>query len=452
MSNSPPLTADAVAALAPDAASLKAARGLLGLKGWGKLGADAEAAWGECQGSGAKPYQTQVDLRGSAPAFKCSCPSRKFPCKHGLALMLLKLQSPASFVAARPDWVSEWLEGRKERAQQKEVKQAAAVQAAADPAAREARLAQRWARAAKTLPELKRWLGDQVERGLGTLDAATRPQWETMAARMVDAQCPGLAARIRSAAEHLGSGAAAPLKLLRELGQLQLIAEALERQQTLTEIQRADLMVQLGWPTAREEVLALGERLRDVWTVLGQIEEEREARLRERRVWLHGVQSDRMALLIDHAHGDRPFETLYLTGTAFSAELIYYPGSAPLRAMPAGEAEPAPATIPGDSLASAWARLAARLALRPYAALQPLALAGARLSVPAAAGESPPVCLAVDDRRLPHRLGRLPQERLLAYGGGHPLRIFGEWDGDQLLPLSAWNEAEPALAPWQVQA
>lgn len=452
MSNAPPLTADAVAALAPDAASLKAARGLLGLKGWGNLGIDGEAAWGECQGSGAKPYQTQVDLRSGTPAFKCSCPSRKFPCKHGLALMLLTLQSPAALGTTRPAWVAEWLDSRKERAQQKEVKQAAAVQAAADPAAREARLAQRWAKAAKAWPELKRWLGDQVERGLGTLDASARPSWETMAARMVDAQCPGLGTRIRTAAEHLGGGGAAPLALLRELGQLQLIGEALERQSTLSEAQRADLMMQLGWPTAREEVLALGERLRDRWTVLGQIEEEREGKLCERRVWLAGAHSGRMALFIDHAHGDRPFETLYLTGTAFEAELIYYPGSAPLRAMPAGEASPAAATIPGDTLAGAWQRLAARLALRPYAAVQPLALAGVRLSVPAAAGESPPACLVVDDRLLPHRLGRIPQERLLAYGGGHPLRLFGEWDGNVLQPVSAWNEADPALAPWQVQA
>lgn len=452
MSNAPTLTADAVAALAPDAASLKAARGLLGLKGWGNLGADAEAAWGECQGSGAKPYQTQVDLRGAAPAFKCSCPSRKFPCKHGLALMLLRLQAPTAFVAARPGWVGEWLDGRKERAEKKEVKQAAAVQAAADPAAREARLAQRWNRALKALPELKRWLADQVERGLGTLDAATRPQWETIAARMVDAQCPGLGARIRAAAALLGGGTAAPLKLLRELGQLQLIADALERQESLSEPQRADLMVQLGWPTAREEVLALGERLRDHWTVLGQIEEERDGKLRERRVWLAGARSGRMALLLDHAHGDRPYETLYVTGTAFEVELVYYPGSAPLRALLDGEAAPVPAQVPGADCATAWAGIAERLALRPYAGLQPVALAGARFSVAADAGSDAPVCLVASEALLPHRLPSAPRDRLLAYGGGHQLRLFAEWDGEALLPLSAWVEADPEIAPWQVQA
>lgn len=31
---------------------------------------------------------------------------------------------------------------------------------------------------------------------------------------------------------------------------------------------------------------------------------------------------------------------------------------------------------------------------------------------------------------------------LLAMSGGYPLALFGEWDGDHLLPLSAWAEDE----------
>lgn len=103
------LTTEAVLALAPDAASAKAARGLLSPAQWPSLGHDATAAWGECQGSGSKPYQTQVDLSG--PVFKCSCPSRKFPCKHGLALLLLRAQDTSRFTtpAEPPEWVRAWL-------------------------------------------------------------------------------------------------------------------------------------------------------------------------------------------------------------------------------------------------------------------------------------------------------------------------------------------------------
>ena len=96
-----------VLAMSPDAASSKAAKGLQSISKWPSVGSDEVAVWGECQGSGSKPYQTQVDLSG--PAFKCSCPSRKFPCKHGLALMLLRAagQVPEGG-AAQPEWVSNY--------------------------------------------------------------------------------------------------------------------------------------------------------------------------------------------------------------------------------------------------------------------------------------------------------------------------------------------------------
>ena len=79
-------TAATVEGLAPDAASVTAARKLARPAPWSEVGQDEQAVWGLCKGSGAKPYQVQVDVSG--PAYKCSCPSRKFPCKHALGLLL----------------------------------------------------------------------------------------------------------------------------------------------------------------------------------------------------------------------------------------------------------------------------------------------------------------------------------------------------------------------------
>ncbi len=114
------LNRDQVLALAPDASSAKAATGLLADGKWDTLGADARALWGECKGSGAKPYQVQVEL--GALASRCSCPSRKFPCKHGLALMLMYAQGNPRFASASapPDWVTQWLVSRQERSAKKE--------------------------------------------------------------------------------------------------------------------------------------------------------------------------------------------------------------------------------------------------------------------------------------------------------------------------------------------
>ena len=76
-----------VADLAPESSSMNAARRLARPGPWSETGSTDTLVWGKCQGSGKTPYQVSVDLTG--PAFRCSCPSRKFPCKHGLALLLL---------------------------------------------------------------------------------------------------------------------------------------------------------------------------------------------------------------------------------------------------------------------------------------------------------------------------------------------------------------------------
>src|SRR5262245_55541108 len=87
-------TVDQILALAPDSQSAKAGNQLATLRKWDRLGRNQQSIWGECQGSGEKPYQTRIDL--SEPAFQCSCPSRKFPCKHALGLWLLAAQQPDS--------------------------------------------------------------------------------------------------------------------------------------------------------------------------------------------------------------------------------------------------------------------------------------------------------------------------------------------------------------------
>ena len=108
-----------IIALAPDAASAKAGRSLATGSKWQNVGQDERALWGECQGSGAKPYQTVIDL--NEPAFKCSCPSRKFPCKHALGLFLLVANQPETgkTVTTTPAWAAEWLSKRDQQAQRK---------------------------------------------------------------------------------------------------------------------------------------------------------------------------------------------------------------------------------------------------------------------------------------------------------------------------------------------
>lgn len=263
------LTREQVLALAPDAASAKAGGGLVIDGKWGLLGADDEALWGECQGSGSKPYQTQVDL--AALVSRCSCPSRKFPCKHGLALLLLYAAgNPRCVPQARPAWVDEWLNGRRDRAARKEAAvEAAAIAPPPDPQAQAAATAKReqvrWGRIEAGAAELQRWIADQFRQGLANLPADFHAQGQTMVARMIDAQAPGLASQLEAALGEGTPGLAGLGELGARLGLLQLLTQAVARRAQYEPARLADLRAALGWPVVvplQRDLEAQQKRLR----------------------------------------------------------------------------------------------------------------------------------------------------------------------------------------------
>lgn len=432
-----PLTVEEVIALAPDEASAKAARGLVAPAKWPLLGASEAAAWGECQGSGSRPYQTQVDLSG--PAFKCSCPSRKFPCKHGLALLLLRAEHGARFTAAAPPaWVVEWLGTRGEKAQKNEAQQAGKAAAPVDPLAAARREAQRWKRIEGAAQDLQRFLADQLARGLGTLDAAALKTWATIAARMVDAQAPGLGARLQDTAARVRQGEHWPERTLQGLGLLQLACDAIARRESLSPARQADLRTLAGWPHDQAEVGAEGERVVDRWTVIGLATEERPDKLTERRAWLLGERTGRWAWMLDHAFAGRGFEQAWFTGTAVEATLAFFPGAAPLRALALDRAGAVPATGPIDPGAgndAQWHGVAERVAACPWQVLHPLLLHGVVVGV-----EDGLPWLRQGDEGWPLRLPDGDLWRLLACTGGAPVALAGEWDGEAIRPLTAWAD------------
>ncbi|MEV6492264.1 SWIM zinc finger family protein, partial [Actinoplanes sp. NPDC051633] len=79
---------------------------------WASSGRTDDVLWGLCKGSGKNPYQVAVDLNG--PAYKCSCPSRKFPCKHALGLLFVWAETDLGSGAA-PEFVAQWQASRSAR-------------------------------------------------------------------------------------------------------------------------------------------------------------------------------------------------------------------------------------------------------------------------------------------------------------------------------------------------
>jgi hypothetical protein len=431
-------TTERILTLAPDPASAKAGKDLAAARKWVSFGRDDRTAWGECQGSGAKPYQTQIDL--AEPAFKCSCPSRKFPCKHALGLFLLTVaQNAAPTQASPPQWVQEWLASRAQKSAKKAEKQqaaAAGVVAAPDPETQAKRAAERERKVAAGLDELDLWLRDLVRQGLASAQSQPTSYWESRAARLVDAQAPGMARLVRDMAT-AAAGDGWQSRLLAQIARTHLAVEGFRRADALPAETRETLRAVIGWTTPQDQLLAR-PGVRDNWHVVGQRVTVEES-LRAQRTYLWGEQSARPALLLQFAHGSQPFAQTLLPGTRVVAEIVYFPGAGSLRATLKERdsmSPPAPVSrIPGhQTVAGALAAYAGHLAQNPWTEDYPLALAavtpqrvdGDRWTVADAAGH-----------RLPLR-PRFPQAwQLAALSGGRPLSLFGEWDGRSLLPLSA---------------
>jgi SWIM zinc finger len=434
------LDANQILALAPDPASAKAGSQLAVAHQWSNLGKSEAALWGECQGSGKTPYKTQVDLKG--PAFKCTCPSRKFPCKHGLGLYLLLAAEPALFTAgAEPQWVGDWLSSRQAR-QEKKADDAASI--AQDPAAAAAAALQARKREEKRedkvdagMRELQTWLHDLAREGLAAMRARGQGMWDGIAARMADAQAAPLARRLRRAGSSLYQSGLrnADSLVANELASIYLLTRAWQRLGQLPSPLQADVRALLGWTVSQDEVLRQ-PGVDGRWRVLAQTAFDDE-RLRVRVTWLHGPDT-RWALLQQYAAGTQGFEQQLAPGTEFDGELCFYPGAYPLRAQIRRQENVRPlghvgAALPDlDALLDSYANA---LAVQPFLERHPVLLAGV---IPDAVEHG-----IVHDARgraiALHHDFRHPWH-LLALSGSHPLTVCGEWDGRTLLPLSVWQD------------
>src|SRR5690348_16644341 len=75
---------------ATNAAAIKNARGVVLKRKLVGLfrSADGTLLFGDCKGSGAENYRPSADFSDpTKPVYRCTCPSRQFPCKHSLALL-----------------------------------------------------------------------------------------------------------------------------------------------------------------------------------------------------------------------------------------------------------------------------------------------------------------------------------------------------------------------------
>ncbi|MES2692731.1 MAG: SWIM zinc finger family protein [Verrucomicrobiota bacterium] len=423
-------TSEQAASLAPDAASLKTAQGVASPRKWTTLGRDDDFVWGLAQGSGAQPYQVQIDL--TEPAFKCSCPSRKFPCKHGLGLLLLFAGTPSAIPAgSRPEWVNEWAAKRAEKSAKQEAKAAEPAAAPPDPAAQARRREKRGANVAQGVAFLDGWLHDLVRQGFAATSTAGYGFWDEPARRLIDAQAPGLARRVRALGAVASSSHQSSDRTLAELGRLHLLLTASQRRDTLSPEWQQEVDLQLGWSIDQDE-LRQREGVKGTWFVGAQTTVE-EDKLVTRTSYLFSGAGE-VAKFMEFHPVSHPGVASLALGRWFDGELVYFPGVESVRALWKAPPQDSAGGQLGflqacdDLLTVQAARLAANPLADPFPVMVQL--------TPQREGDR--WCLRDDSgATLPIAEHFAAGWELFACAGGQPLEIIGLWDGFAFTPLTA---------------
>lgn len=193
------LTEQTIVAMVPNDKALLDGRGLIKKGALKKLAKneDGSLVFGLCQGTGKLPYEVSMDLATGTdrPTLRCSCPSRQFPCKHQISLMLAFVASGTAFPVQEPP--AGLLEKRSKLFERAEKKAAAPAKEAAPRKVDKAAQAKKAREQGEALDTLETFVLDLVAAGLGGLTDNSVKAIDNQAKRMADADMRGASATLQ---------------------------------------------------------------------------------------------------------------------------------------------------------------------------------------------------------------------------------------------------------------
>lgn len=315
-----------IASLAPKPTAYNEGKKLGYAANWVSIGKSERALWGVIQGSGANPYLTKIDF--NELAFSCNCPSRQFPCKHALGLMLIFADNatPAKATADEPEWVSSWLDKRAVKTTSNETGQQKQTEDDPIDPSKEKRQQGRLDAVDAGVEELVLWLSDLVRIGLLELPSKPISFFENMSARMVDSKAPGLAGWVRSLGKINYSGSWED-EAMQVIGKLYLLIAAWKNISNLPEPWQQTIRNLVGWNQSTKDLMddASAVAIKDEWIVLGQETETMED-LVVQRTWLKGCLKNHSALLLQFGTRFSPLQNMVVPGSIIEGEVAFFPG------------------------------------------------------------------------------------------------------------------------------
>lgn len=187
------ITEQQIAALAPNPAAAANGRKISQKGGFVRLERSADDTFflGECTGSGAKNYITSADFLDPAqPVFRCTCPSRQFPCKHSLALLYEMLDRKEFSVCDIPEDILQ-------KRQKKEARAAKAAEKDTDKQEKAPKKVNKAARLKKLQKQMEglelteKLVRELMTAGLGSMGGASLPTYRALAKQLGDHYLPG---------------------------------------------------------------------------------------------------------------------------------------------------------------------------------------------------------------------------------------------------------------------
>ena len=194
-----------ITALAVNSAAVANGRKISQKGGFVKLmkSKDETFFMGECTGSGKSNYITSADyVDEEKPVFRCSCPSRQFPCKHSIAL-LFEMMAGKSFDECE---IPEDIQSKRKKIQDRSVKAQAksnpeemteeekeALQKKAQKAkkAGESAKAKKITKQLEGLGILQKMMEDFLFAGIGTMAGANVKTYQDVSKQLGDYYLPG---------------------------------------------------------------------------------------------------------------------------------------------------------------------------------------------------------------------------------------------------------------------
>jgi SWIM zinc finger len=154
--------------------------------------ADKSLWFGRCQGSGKEPYLCSADFAvPDKPVYRCSCPSRQFPCKHSLGLLFAMAQGKAFTVADVPEDLAAKREKKAARTEKRK------AETKKPPTVNKSALAKKIQTQLDGIDLLEKLTQDVVRLGIGNMNAKTARELEEQAKQLGNAYLPGAQTALR---------------------------------------------------------------------------------------------------------------------------------------------------------------------------------------------------------------------------------------------------------------